>query len=77
MFTADPQFTVLHGGDEIGAVDPLVFTCKVDGPPIISLGGRAWKVTFTDWNDVGPSSSRPTSQGPPGGQERRSRCRTP
>lgn len=49
VFTADPQFTVLHGRDEIGSVDPLVFTRRVDGPRIISLGGRAWKVTHTDW----------------------------
>lgn len=49
VFTADPQFTVLHGRNEIGAVDPLVFTRRVDGPRILSLGGRAWKVTHTDW----------------------------
>ena len=49
VFTADPQFTVLHGRDEVGSVDPLVFTRRVEGPRIISLGGRAWKVTYTDW----------------------------
>ncbi len=49
VFTADPEFTVLHGRDEIGRVDPLVFTRRVDGPRILSLGGRAWKVTYTDW----------------------------
>ncbi len=66
VFTADPQFTVLHGRDEIGAVDPLVFTRKVDGPRIISLGGRAWKVTFTDWKRrrafVEPSDQSGTSR---------------
>ena len=49
VFTADPQFVVLHGRDEIGSVDPLVFTRRVEGPRILSLGGRAWKVTYTDW----------------------------
>jgi len=66
MFTADPQCTVLHGRDEIGAVDPLVFTRKVDGPRIISLGRRAWKVTFTDWKRrrafVEPSDQSGTSR---------------
>ncbi len=77
VFTADPQFTVLHGRDEIGDVDPLVFTRKVDGPRIISLGGRAWKVRSRTGNDDAPSSSPPIKQEPPGGHERRSRCRTP
>lgn len=49
VFTADPQFTVLHGRNEVGSVDPLAFTRRVDGPRILSLGGRAWKVTHTDW----------------------------
>ena len=66
VFTADPQFTVLHGRDEVGAVDPLVFTRKVDGPRIISLGGRAWKVTYTDWKRrrafVEPSDQAGTSR---------------
>jgi len=66
VFTADPQFTVLHGRDEIGAVDPLVFTRKVEGPRVISLGGRAWKVTFTDWKRrrafVEPSDQSGTSR---------------
>lgn len=49
VLTADPQFTVLHGRDEVGAVDPLVFTCRTHGPRIISLCGRSWKVTYIDW----------------------------
>lgn len=66
VFTADPQFTVLHGRNEVGAVDPLVFTRRVDGPRIISLGGRAWKVTYTDWKRrrafVEPSDQAGTSR---------------
>ncbi len=49
-FTADPEFTVLHGRTEVGAVDPLVMTRKVEGPRVLVLGGRPWKVTFIDWN---------------------------
>ena len=39
VFTADPQFTVLHGRDEIGSVDPLVMTRRCDGPRVLSLAG--------------------------------------
>jgi ATP-dependent Lhr-like helicase len=66
VFTADPQFTVLHGRDEIGTVDPLVFTRQVDGSRILSLGGRSWKVTYTDWKRrrafVEPSDQAGTSR---------------
>ncbi|MGY1621054.1 DEAD/DEAH box helicase [Geodermatophilus sp. SYSU D00965] len=48
-FTADPEFTVLHGRTEVGSVDPLVMTRKVQGPRVLVLGGRPWKVTFIDW----------------------------
>lgn len=49
VFTSDPEFAVLHGRVDIGSVDPLVLTRKVDGPRAISLAGRAWKVTYIDW----------------------------
>ena len=66
VFTADPQFTVLHGRDELGSVDPLVFTRRVEGPRLISLGGRAWRVTHTDWKRrrafVEPSEQAGTSR---------------
>jgi ATP-dependent Lhr-like helicase len=48
-FTADPEFTVLHGRTEIGTVDPLVMTRKIEGPRVLALGGRPWKVTYIDW----------------------------
>lgn len=49
VFTSDPQVTVLHGRDEIGTIDPIVLVTKVDGPRIIALAGRSWKVTSIDW----------------------------
>lgn len=49
VFTADPEFVVLHGRTEIGSVDPMVLTRKVEGPRLISLAGRPWAVTFIDW----------------------------
>ena len=49
VFTAKPEFTVLHGGTELGSVDPLVLTRKTDGPRVVVLAGRSWTVTYVDW----------------------------
>ena len=49
VFTAPPEFTVLHGRDEIGRVDPSLLAARVDGPRLLLLGGRSWRVTWTDW----------------------------
>lgn len=49
VFTADPQVTVLHGREEIGALDPMVFMRKSDGPRLVTLGGRGWQVNHVDW----------------------------
>jgi len=48
-FTAPPQFTVLCGRDEIGRTDPMLLTQKVEGPKLLLLGGRSWRVTWIDW----------------------------
>jgi ATP-dependent helicase Lhr and Lhr-like helicase len=48
-FTAPPEFTVIHGRLEIGRTDPVLLTDKVDGPRLLLLGGRSWKVTWIDW----------------------------
>ena len=49
VFTAPPQFTVLSGRQEIGRADPMLLTEKIDGPRVLLLGGRNWKVTWIDW----------------------------
>jgi ATP-dependent Lhr-like helicase len=49
VFTAEPEFRVLAGRREVGTVDPLVLTRKVDGPRVVVLGGRSWQVTHVDW----------------------------
>jgi ATP-dependent Lhr-like helicase len=49
VFTAPPQFTVLAGRQEVGRTDPMLRTDKTDGPRLLLLGGRSWKVTWTDW----------------------------
>ncbi|MBO0801660.1 MAG: DEAD/DEAH box helicase [Nocardiopsaceae bacterium] len=50
VFTAPPEFTVLHGREEIGRTDPVLLADRVDGPRLLLLGGRSWRVTWTDWN---------------------------
>ncbi len=49
VFTAPPQFTVLAGRQEVGRTDPMLLTEKTHGPRLLLLGGRSWKVTWTDW----------------------------
>lgn len=49
VFTAPPQFTVLSGRTEIGRTDPALLTAKVQGPRLLLLGGRSWRVTHIDW----------------------------
>lgn len=49
VFTASPEFRVLHGTTELGSVDPLVLTRKLDGPRILVLAGRSWQVHYIDW----------------------------
>ncbi len=49
VFTAAPEFTVMHGRQEVGSADPLMLMRKVDGPRVLALGGRAWRVTHIDW----------------------------
>jgi ATP-dependent helicase Lhr and Lhr-like helicase len=49
VFTAPPEFTVLQGRNEIGRVDPVLLADWVDGPRLLLLAGRSWRVTWTDW----------------------------
>ena len=50
VFTAPPLFTVLHGRRELGFVDESTFLAKrEDGPPVLLLAGRAWRVGHLDW----------------------------
>jgi ATP-dependent Lhr-like helicase len=49
VFTSPPQFTVLEGRREIGRTDPALLTQKIDGPRLLLLGGRSWRVTWIDW----------------------------
>ncbi len=49
VFMAPPQFTVLNGRQEIGYVDEMTFLGTTDGPRVLLLSGRAWRVNYIDW----------------------------
>lgn len=49
VFTSPPQFTVLHGRQELGFVDEMTFLGKQDGSRVLLLGGGAWRVNHIDW----------------------------
>jgi ATP-dependent helicase Lhr and Lhr-like helicase len=49
VFTSPPLFSVLHGRQELGFVDETTFLAKRDGPRVLLLGGRAWRVNHIDW----------------------------
>jgi ATP-dependent Lhr-like helicase len=49
VFSAAPEFTVLHGREEIGTVGDDMLVEEVDGPRTLLLAGRTWQVTNIDW----------------------------
>ncbi|MFZ2527667.1 MAG: DEAD/DEAH box helicase [Rhodococcus sp. (in: high G+C Gram-positive bacteria)] len=49
VFSAPPEFTVLAGRNEVGAIGTDLLTEEIDGPRILLLAGRSWQVTHIDW----------------------------
>ena len=49
VFTAAPQFTVVEGRREIGFVGDHTLLTATDGPRVLLLAGRTWRVTDIDW----------------------------
>ena len=50
VFTAPPEFLVLAGRAEVGTIGTDILTEEVDGPRVLLLGGRSWRVTHVDWD---------------------------
>lgn len=50
VFLSPPLFRVLHGREELGQVDAQTFLGKQEGPRVLLLGGRPWRVTHVDWS---------------------------
>lgn len=49
-FTSPPLFMVLAGRSELGTVEQHALTTTVEGPRVLALAGRSWKVASVDWN---------------------------
>ena len=49
VFMSPPLFSVLHGRQELGFVDEMSFLGKQEGPRVLLLGGRGWRVNHIDW----------------------------
>lgn len=49
VFSAPPQFVVMHGKHELGTVGDDLLIEKVAGPRTILLAGHAWQVNHVDW----------------------------
>ncbi len=51
VFTSPPLFSVVHGRSEVGQVHARSFRtpAAAEGPTILSLAGRSWKLTRLDW----------------------------
>ncbi|NIL92565.1 ATP-dependent RNA helicase RhlE [Rhodococcus fascians] len=49
VFSAPPEFLVLAGRNEVGTIGTDLLVDKVDGPRVLLLAGRSWKVTHIDW----------------------------
>ena len=50
VFTAPPEFLVLAGRNEVGTIGTDILTEEIDGPRVLLLGGRSWRVTHVDWD---------------------------
>jgi ATP-dependent Lhr-like helicase len=50
VFTSPPLFAVRHGRQELGFVDETTFLSRREGPRVLLLGGRAWRVAHLDWS---------------------------
>lgn len=49
VFTSPPLFLVWNGRQHVGNVEETALHHGPDQPTVISLGGRAWRVTQIDW----------------------------
>ncbi|MCC9184854.1 DEAD/DEAH box helicase [Mycolicibacterium mageritense] len=73
VFTAPPEYVVLAGRIEVGTIGTDLLTESTDGPRLLLLGGRSWKVTHVDWDrrrcfvEVADGGGKAKWPGVPGG----------
>lgn len=65
-FASPMVLAARHGATELGYVDPMAVQQQKDGPTILLLGGRSWKITGVDWSkrlvSVEPTDDRGKSR---------------
>jgi ATP-dependent Lhr-like helicase len=65
-FASPMVLAARHGATELGYVDPMAVAQQRDGPTVLLLGGRSWKVTAVDWSkrtvSVEPTDDRGKSR---------------
>ena len=49
-FASPMVLAARHGTTELGYVDPMSVQQQKDGPTVLLLGGRSWKVISVDWS---------------------------
>lgn len=49
-FESPRTFAVLLGNQHLGDIDPMTLIGLNDGPVVLALGGRSWKVATVEWN---------------------------
>lgn len=50
VFTSDPSLQVRWAGEVLGSIHPATLAVRRDGPRVLLLGGRRWKVRSVDWD---------------------------
>lgn len=65
-FASPMVLAARHGATELGYVDPMAVQQQKDGPTVLLLGGRSWKITGVDWSkrlvSVEPTDDRGKSR---------------
>ena len=49
-FASPMTLAARHGSIELGNVDPMAVQQQKDGPTVLLLGGRSWKVNSVEWS---------------------------
>lgn len=48
-FSSPRSFSAMQGNTLLGHVDPLSLAARKEGPIVLALGGRSWRVASVDW----------------------------
>src|SRR3546814_10616600 len=48
-FDSPRSFAAMQGNTLLGHIDPLSLSNRKEGPILLALGGRSWRVASVDW----------------------------